>query len=300
MKNSYLLFFCFLTTLGFSQSVATYDISLTTIWTIDQHTSIPGNAHWSDLIGATHNTIDEFVSIGTNASLGIKNVAEFGSNSAITNEINAAISGGQADKKLQKGFPLGAQETASFSNLFINEDFPYVTLVSMVAPSPDWFIAVNSENLRSGNMAVNNGWKDTYTLDVFAYDAGTDNGTNYTSSDNPNSPISVSMANGFPINGNKMGTITFTYNSSTLSIQENSIEKIKIAPNPTKGNFTISNALNIETVEIYNILGNLVKQKEIRNQNKIEFNLSELSIGMYLVRMKSINGNTKTQKLILE
>ena len=284
-----------------AQSTADYDISLTTIWTTAQHSSVPGNAHWSDLIGATHNTEDEFLSIGANATLGIKNVAEFGSNSAFTNEINAAISGGQADKKLQQGFPFAAQVTAAFSSVMVSEDFPYVTLVSMVAPSPDWFIAVNSENLRSGNPSINNGWKETYTIDVFAYDAGTDNGTNYGSSNSPNSPVGISMVNGFPINGNKMGTITFTYKSSTLSIEDqNTLETVKIFPNPSQGNITINNAISIETIEIYNILGNLVKSVNTENTQKIELDLNELSQGMYLVRLKDVSGKTKTQKLILE
>lgn len=284
-----------------AQSTADYDISLTTIWTTAQHSSVPGSAHWSDLIGATHNTANEFVSLGANATLGIKNVAEFGSNSAFTNEINTAISGGQADQKLQQGFPFAAQVTAAFNDVAVSEDFPYVTLVSMVAPSPDWFIAVNSENLRSGNPSINNGWKNTYTIDVFAYDAGTDSGTNYTSSNNPNSAVGVSMVSGFPINGNKMGTITFTYKSSTLSVEEvNALGTIKIFPNPSQGNVTISNALSIETVEIYNILGSLVKSVKVENTPKIELDLNDLSQGMYLVKLKDISGNTKTQKLILE
>ena len=154
--KSFLVFFL-IAQLSLSQSIATYDISLTTIWNATSHTSVPGGAHWSDLIGATHNTANEFMEIDQNASLGIQNVAEMGNNTEITNEINDAITAGNADQLLQDGFPDGAISTAGFSGKVISEDFPLITLVSMVAPSPDWFIAINSLTLRSGNNSVNNG-----------------------------------------------------------------------------------------------------------------------------------------------
>lgn len=302
MKKIYLLLFCLISTIVFSQSIATYDISLTTIWTAAQHTSVPGSAHWSNLIGATHNIENEFVSIGENASLGIKNVAEFGSNTAITNEINAAISATNADQLLQQGFPFGAQETAAFTNVLVSENFPMITLVSMVAPSPDWFIAVNSENLRSGNTAVNNGWKGTYTIDVFAYDAGTDNGSNYTSANSANTPVPVSMITQAPINSNKMGTITFTYTTSTLSTESfNTIKAVKLFPNPSLGNITIANVLHLKTIEIYNILGSKVKNIVVSStNNSLELNLTDLSKGVYLVKLNDKNGSSRTQKLVLQ
>ena len=227
-----------------AQSTANYDISVTTIWNSTDHTSVPGSAHWSNLIGATHNTVDEFVSLGTNATIGIKDVAERGDNTEFTNEINAAISSGDAGQLFQDGFSpfAGNNSMAGFMNITVNENFPLITLVSMVAPSPDWFIAVNSLSLRSGNPGVNNGWKDTFTMDVFAYDAGTDDGTEYTSGDSPNTPVPVSMISGYPINGNRMATITFTFNSSTLSTDEfTTLNDMQIYPNPSSGKISINN-----------------------------------------------------------
>ena len=269
--KSFLVFFL-IAQLSLSQSIATYDISLTTIWNATSHTSVPGGAHWSDLIGATHNTANEFMEIDQNASLGIQNVAEMGNNTEITNEINDAITAGNADQLLQDGFPDGAISTAGFSGKVISEDFPLITLVSMVAPSPDWFIAINSLTLRSGNNSVNNGWKDTFIVDVFAYDAGTDLGTEYTSSNLPGGTGGIFMISGQSTNGNKMGTITFTYVTSTLSINElSNIDNVKIYPNPVKDVITIANIqnINLKTIEVYNILGSLVLQVNIKNLSHI-------------------------------
>jgi hypothetical protein len=287
----------------FSQSVATYDVSLTTIWNND-HTSVPDGAHWSSLVGATHNTIDKFLSLGTNATLGIKNVAESGNSVEFNNEVNAAISLNEANQLIDAGSIETAIGTFSINNLSVSENYPLITLISMVAPSPDWFIAINSLNLRSGNNSINNGWKDTFTLDVFAYDAGTDDGTNYDSPNSANTPVGIFMISGAPINGKKMGTITFTYNSSTLNLaQHNAIEQIKIYPNPTDGNIKIANIqnANLISIEVYNILGSLIKQIPIEKSNNIlGVNLSNLAKGMYLLKLNAFGKLSKTEKLIVD
>lgn len=284
----------------FAQSVATYDISFQSTWNASEHSSIPNNAHWSNLVGATHNAPNEFVQLGRNASLGIKNVAELGSNTAFQNEVNTVITEGRADQWLQQGFtPFAAISSATLTDIEVSEDYPLLTLVSMVAPSPDWFIAVNSLNLRTDS---NDGWKDTFSIDVFTYDAGTDNGTNYGSSNNPNSPVPISMINGFPINGNKIGTLTVTL-KSILSVDTPDFnQNITIIPNPSNGKISIKNntGTTLNKVSIYNILGSQVQVVTLRNQRNANLNLTDLKKGVYLLRIESTNGQVKTQKLILQ
>lgn len=293
------------TSISWSQSEAIYNISVTTTWNATDHTSVPGNAHWSDLIGATHSTADKFMAIGSLASTGIKDVAEFGSNGAITSEINTAINtDGDADQLLQQGFDVfGPISTAAISNITVSSDFPLVSLVSMVAPSPDWFIAVNSESLRSGNPAINNGWKDDYTIDVFVYDSGTDDGINYTSGNNASTPFApITMATGTPTNGNAMATITFDYVSSTLSNDDfESVENVKVYPNPAKDVLNISNsASNLASAELYNVLGKRVNLLSATTLDNITINLRGLQSGVYILRLKNTDGDSSTRKVIIE
>ena len=291
-----------------AQSTANYTISVTTIWNSMQHSSVPGNAHWSNLIGATHNTPNEFVSLGTNATTGIKDVAERGDNDEFIIEINNAINAipSRADQLLQDGFSPnnGDNDIASFSNITISEDFPLITLVSMVAPSPDWFIAVNSLNLRSGDNSMLNGWKDTFTMDVFVYDAGTDGGTNYGSSDNPISPVAVSMLNSFPVGGNKMATITFTYNTSTLGLEGefSDINSFQLSPNPSKGVFNIvTNTSNIiKEAVVYDILGKQVYAlSNTQKEENITLDLTALNKGVYLLKTVLENNVVSTKKIVI-
>ena len=183
MKNITILFSILTCSFCFGQASAKYDITVTTIWNVMDHTSVPVNAHWSPLVGATHKNVNDILEFGVTAPMtdGIKNVAESGTNGNFHAEVDTAILAGNANQYLLQGFSpfAGNNSTAAMKNVTVSEDFPLITLVSMVAPSPDWFIAVNSMNLRSGNPLINNGWKDTFTVDVFAYDAGTDSGTDY-------------------------------------------------------------------------------------------------------------------------
>jgi len=303
MKSKLLLCLLF-PILGFSQSTANYDISLTTIWNETDHTSIPGNAHWSPLVGATHNTPNEFMALGELATLGVKDVAEFGDSFEFENEINAAITNNVADQLLKDGFSpfAGNDSNANFSGITISEEFPLISLISMVAPSPDWFIAINSLNLRSGNSSVNNGWKETFTLDVFAYDSGTDDGANYTSGNSPNTPVGVSMINSAPINGNKMATITFTYNSSTLSnLSFEDDSQFRMAPNPAYDFTTISGLENgSNAISIYNVLGKQILNTTTNNSYST-LNLRDLKSGVYILKITNRDTrNTITKKLILK
>jgi hypothetical protein len=69
----------------------------------------------------------------------------------------------------------------------IGRDFPLVTLVTMVAPSPDWFVGV------SGLSLIENGaWVAEKAVLLHPYDAGTDSGATFSSADavtQPREPI---------------------------------------------------------------------------------------------------------------
>jgi hypothetical protein len=294
------LFFLTISYHTYSQSIATYDITFQSTWNEAEHSSIPANAHWSDLVGATHNNVNEFVSLGEVATTGIQNVAELGNNTQFFNEVNQAISNNNANQWLQQNFsPVAAISSATLLNVEVNEDYPLLTLMSMVAPSPDWFIAINSLNLRNN---TNDDWKDTFSIDVFAYDAGTDNGSDYNSPNSPNTPVAISMINGFPINSNKMGTLTVTL-KSILSVDSfASNNTILIYPNPSHGFVSIKkpNDLNIHAIRIYNILGKLVKHVNIENNNLNNIDLSSLKSGVYITKIEGSNNQIKTFKLIIK
>jgi hypothetical protein len=283
----------------FGQSTATYNITFNSIWNSTDHTSVPGNGHWSKLVGATHKTPNTFLQLGSNATPGIKNVAEFGSNGVFNNEVNTAITNNEADQYIN-GPSLGtATGNINISGLQVTEDFPLLTLVSMIAPSPDWIVSVNSYNLFDGG-----NWVSSVTLDMFAYDAGTDSGADYASANSVTNPFQpISMISGAPINGNKMGTLTITLQSVLSTPKTPSIEKIKVYPNPSRGEVMISNPTNIklQKITVFNILGSKVKTitRNLEERNT-RLNLNDLTKGIYILKLVSEDNKTKTQRLVLQ
>ena len=84
--------------------------------------------------------------------------------------------------------------------------------------------------------------------------------------------------------------IVARYNVTTVNITENiSTIGVSIYPNPTNGKFTIE-ANNIETVEITNIEGQLIKQIEVKNdKSSIDLNLEVK--GVYFAKIITKRGN---------
>ena len=286
---------------SFSQSTAIYDFTFSSVWNAADHTSIPANAHWSDLVGATHNMANEFLEVGQLATNGIKDVAELGLNTNFHAEVNNAIASNRADIWLQQSFaPYGAISSATLSHVEFSEDFPLITLVSMVAPSPDWFIAINSLNLRTMD---NMSWKSSFSIDVFVYDSGTDDGLNYEASNSvTNPPDVISKIEGAPFNGNVIGTLTITL-KSVLNNKKNDFDGVSIYPNPSDGKIIISNpnTIYLEHIEVYNVIGKLVEiLRPGPDSFPVSLDLSTFKKGMYFLRLYKTNGRSLTQKLVLQ
>jgi hypothetical protein len=161
-------------------SSASYDVEFVSIWSASTHpVSIPSSPHFSGLIGGTHGADVTFWAAGAFASDGV-------------------LSGGNIPSS-----PGSVEITFD-----VDVDFPLVTLVSMIAPSPDWFVGVSSLSLLEEGS-----WASTIVVQLFAYDAGTDSGVIYTSGDQPTDPrANISRITESPFDvATPLGTFTFTF-----------------------------------------------------------------------------------------
>ena len=162
---------------------ATYKATFQASWSSTTHpTDFPSGSHFSGLIGMTHNDNILMFEAGTTASMGIGNMAETGSKSPLLGEIGTIIDEGSAQFVISGGGvnPSPGSVSVEFT---ITSSHPLVTITSMIAPSPDWFVAVESVNLFPNGEALNL-VKET----VEVYDAGTDSGTNFKSANQPTEP----------------------------------------------------------------------------------------------------------------
>lgn len=187
----------------------TYRATFHSTWSPSTHpgVSLPAGAHFSPLVGAIHGDGVVFWQPGGFASLGIESMAETGSTGLLSNEIQQAITAGTAKRTLLGN---GLDFTPSSTSLqFEIEPTSVVTLVSMIAPSPDWFVGVHGLNLRPDGY-----WARQVQVPLYLYDAGTDSGALFNSPDadtQPRQPISrLDQTAGALLNGSQpFGTFTF-------------------------------------------------------------------------------------------
>ena len=187
-----------------------YQVVFTASWSEETHPDdFPSNPHFSGIIGASHNANVSFWQVGSLASPGIKNMAETGSKNPLTSEISGAILGDNA-LALISGDGINPSPGQVSETFIVSKEYPLVSLVTMIAPSPDWFVGVDSLNLSENGVFV-----DEKTVILYAYDAGTDSGTTYTSPDEiTNPPELIFKIEGYPFYYNEelvpIGTFTFT------------------------------------------------------------------------------------------
>ncbi|GAA0873070.1 hypothetical protein GCM10009117_22170 [Gangjinia marincola] len=289
-----------LLTLGIFAQDASYDITFTSTWSQSTHPhtsgSLPGNAHWSNLVGAIHDDNITFVEMGEMASPGVEDVAELGSNNVFFNEVNQAITEGTALEALDGGAISTSSGQVTLTNVTLTQEFSHISLLSMIAPSPDWIIAVSSVNLLddTGN------WRDEIVIDLFPYDAGTDDGVDYTSGNsntNPAQPIS-SLQGVMPFSQEKMGTITFSLAEvlSTPSITEKF--SVDLFPNPATDKITVSTAeATSHEITFFSVLGQEV-MSIFSNKENTTMDISSLASGVYLIKVAS-GDQSITQKLVI-
>ena len=185
MKNKFNIAILLLTTAFLSASEAnaqqTFQLSFQGFWTSDLPR--PGSAHFSPLVGATHSGSSSLFQVGQLASQGVENVAELGSTSAIIGEINTLINAGNAGQLLLNNVNIGPVQTVSQS-FTTTRNYNHVSLLTMIAPSPDWFVGVDGLDL----LDENGNWKQQIVLDLNSYDAGTEEGSSFSLSNPPTSP----------------------------------------------------------------------------------------------------------------
>ena len=164
-----------------NDEAARYTVTFQGAWTT---TSTPGGvvggAHFTTLIGAVHNGNVTFWSSGGTATPGIEAVAELGSTGTFRSEIQAK--GSDVAAVVQHSVSDGGTGSATF-DISLTRDHPLLTLVSMIGPSPDWFVGVSRLSLLLGGQ-----WRTSHSVNLYPYDAGTEEGEEFSLSNPATSP----------------------------------------------------------------------------------------------------------------
>jgi len=189
---------------------ASYTVTFNATWSSETHPDhFPPNAHFSSVAGAVHNETVSFWQVDSNASEGVKQISEEGLPEFFLQEVSNAVDDSTAFSAVESEGINSPPGTISFE-IQVTRQFPLVTLISMIAPSPDWFTGVSRQNLFSDG-----DWIENLQADLLAYDAGTDSGEDFTSPDSatiPQQPVSLLDFGADSLN--KFGEIIFERNQN--------------------------------------------------------------------------------------
>src|SRR6266516_1702835 len=178
---------------------AEYTVIVKSTWTKTTHPfEYPSGAHFSGMIGASHNAKYSIFTVGRRPTPGLERLSEEGKHSPLDTEIQSAIDQGNALMEFESG-GLKNWKDSMVSTVRVDSAHPLVDVVNMVAPSPDWFTGATNVDL-----AENGGWVARKTWTLPAYDSGGDDGKTYKAPDrdtNPKKPTTRLADRHFVIHG---------------------------------------------------------------------------------------------------
>lgn len=179
-----------------NQFSVVYDVEFIATWSASTHpTDFPVNAHFSPLVVVSHLASEALFIPGLNASEAVQELAETGK----TDKMNKTI-----EKWLNTSVAIDQAEGSSFDSpgnsgklqIGVREGYQTVTTITMIAPSPDWFVSATTSLLDPTDGL----WYDEVISHAIAYDAGTDSGFSFTSADEVSNPAqAVSYLNTGPL-----------------------------------------------------------------------------------------------------
>ena len=191
-------------------STAVYTVTFQGQWTAAATPGgVPGGAHFSRLIGAVHNSGATFLQSGEAASDGVESMAEVGGWTSLRDEV---VNAGTNALNVLTGDTDNIGPTSSEAlTVTLTADHPRVTLLTMVAPSPDWFVGVSGLTL----LDAGGDWVESLQVDLFPWDAGTEDGSGFSLSNSATSPQGVitNLRGTGKFSNARIATLTFTRQS---------------------------------------------------------------------------------------
>lgn len=172
---------------------ATYNLTVRNVWTEERFGTLPEGAEFSPLAFFSHSPRFSSLVLYGYATQGVQDIAEAGDITALLEELEDA---GDFVKDVDATAG-GAGPGQSFSAVVtVDCERHFVSALTMVAPSPDWFIAIANMNVLRGETFV-----PARSGVLRVYDAGTDSGETFLAQDEVTQPRQNIAPLGAPFNG---------------------------------------------------------------------------------------------------
>ncbi|MYD65510.1 MAG: hypothetical protein F4X26_05955 [Chloroflexi bacterium] len=171
--------------------------------------TLPDDTTFASVVFATHEGSVSYFNAGEAASPGLKAFAETGAPSLLVAEFAAQTAASNVYPGQGGGatFPQTAEQEQTFAARRASAGQSHLTFVASFSESPDWFVGARNIDLRPGGV-----WIEELEVDLYAWDAGTDSGTEFDSADSatdlPGNVTSLEGAGKF--SDTPIGTLTIT------------------------------------------------------------------------------------------
>ena len=229
-------------------STAVYSVTFQGAWTSSvTPDGVPGGAHFSRLVGGVHSATVTFLEGGQTASSGVESMAELGGVADLKSEVQTAIDATpQTALSVLEGDTdfVGPQVSKTLEDVELTTDFPRVTLTTMVARSPDWFVGVSGLPLLDDQ----GHWLRSHEVHLYPWDAGTEDGSEFSLNNLATSPQGVitSIRGTGKFSTEPIATLAFALQSvrTILNVAENTAASTDIgAPLTLPGTGTVTYTL---------------------------------------------------------
>ncbi|CAG9785778.1 unnamed protein product [Diatraea saccharalis] len=166
---------------------ARYQLTFEGLWSYNTHPkAFPQSqelARFSEVVGASHSKYFSVYKYNTEASAGIKMLAEQGNTTQLEMEIQAEL--GHGVRTVIKATAPAKTNLTTLTSFRANKENHLVSLVTGIMPSPDWFLGMANLELCEFKTGQ---WAKTVKLNLYPLDAGTDSGKDFESSNDGTSP----------------------------------------------------------------------------------------------------------------
>ena len=196
--------------------------------------SVPAGAGFGETFLVAHKCDFSFFTVGNSASAGVQALAEGGSISDFQAEVTAAVAAGNA----QASWTISAPDSPTGnengpSSLPVEEEFSCLTVLVKINPTSDWFAGVSAHDLRAGGTWPTPGNNNSIFVDLFPFDAGTLDGTEFATSTTATSPQGTiaSLRNTGKFSDNRIARLKLQLKNPALTrdvVAEAGIESITV------------------------------------------------------------------------
>lgn len=186
-----------------ASSSATYSCRFDNNWSGTNHPAgYPDNAHWSPPVIAAHSKDYSLWKPGEMASAGVVEVAQSGMTGTVNMELDEAAAMGEVGERIQGEVTFNNMvQFQVFDTITLTPSFPFMSAVTMIAPSSDWFSGFYDVKPIDEDAMV---WYDEFEIEAAPWDAGSREGEDFVGggeSTNPRMPIMEFTAATVPSSG---------------------------------------------------------------------------------------------------